>query len=320
MTDETRTMSELLKDSPQNWGKWGPDDEVGSLNYLTPEVVVEASRCVTYGDVYTLQVPMANPVGDPAYPGTSRTTAQTFMVQDKSTYDVGKGFEFHGGLQYADDMMICYLQGSTQYDALGHVWYDDQIWNGYPASSTIGGLERASVMPLAERGIVGRGVLLDMARHRGVEKLTGGETFTHIDLQECAAAQNVELRKHDIIVVRTGWLTTYYTDKETFMADPRMPGLCYSPELVSWFQDMEIPSLATDTFGNEVLPDPNRSVELLLHGSLMRDLGVAFAEVLWLEELGAGCAAREKYDFLYTAAPLKVVAGAGAPVNPVAVL
>ena len=85
--------------------------------------------------------------------------------------------------------MFMYLQGSTQYDALGHVWYDDQIWNGYDADTTIGGLAKASVCAIGERGVVGRGVLIDIARHRNKEVLEPGETFTHLDLLAAAKAQ-----------------------------------------------------------------------------------------------------------------------------------
>src|SRR5436190_2072289 len=154
------SLAELLKDSPRNWGKWGPDDEVGCLNYLTPEVVASAVSSARQGKVFTLQVPMANPEGDPVWPG--RVAAQRFNTVDKGQVLAGKAQEFPGGLEGADDFMVCYLQGSTQYDALGHVWYGDQIWNGYDAKSTIGGLAKASVFSLANKGIVSRGVLVDI--------------------------------------------------------------------------------------------------------------------------------------------------------------
>src|SRR2546421_3047542 len=187
MTDTQQsvpTAGELLKDSPKNWGKWGPDDEVGSLNYLTPDVIVKAAQCIKQGKVFTLQVPMANPTGDPVWPG--RQGAQRYNVIDKGHWLAGKGVEFPGHLEYADDFMACFLQGSTQYDALGHVWFGDKIWNGFDATTTIGGLAKASVTRIAEKGVVGRGVLLDVARWRGKEVLDKGETFTHDDLVECA--------------------------------------------------------------------------------------------------------------------------------------
>jgi kynurenine formamidase len=312
------TVGELLKDSPKNWGKWGPNDEVGSLNYLTPAVVVKAVGSVKSGKVFTLQVKMANPEGDPVWPG--RAGATRINVMDEGFYIAGKGPQFAGGAHYADDFMTCFLQGSTQYDALGHVWYDDQIWNGYDSKGTIGGMSKAGVLPLAERGIVGRGILLDMARHRNKDVLDVAETFTHEDLIACAKAQGTEIEKSDVLVIRTGWIGKYYkVSHEEFYANFVEPGLTYSPELVQWFQTMEIPNLVTDTIANEVTVDPVSGVVLPLHNALMRNLGVTLTEIAWLDDLAADCAADKQYTFLYAAAPLKIVNGTGAPVNPIAI-
>jgi kynurenine formamidase len=311
----------LLKDSPKNWGKWGPDDEVGSLNYLTPEVVVQAAGSIKSGKVFTLQVKMANPEGDPVWPG--RQGATRINVIDAGHYHAGKGPHFAGGAEYADDYMTLFLQGSTQYDALGHVWFDNQIWNGYDSKTTIGGLSKASILPIAEKGVVGRGILLDMARFRGKDVLDVGETFTHEDLQACAKAQGVEIQKRDILIIRTGWIAKFYkVSREEFYGGAGgfvEPGLTHSDALVKWFQDMEIPNLVTDTIANEVTVDPVSGVVLPLHNALMRNLGVTLTEIAWLDDLAADCAKDRQYTFLYAAAPLKVVNGTGAPVNPIVI-
>ena len=320
MNDEIRpkSVSELLAGSPSNWGKWGPDDEVGALNYLTASVILSSLSSVRQGKVFTLQMPMADPKGDPVFPG--RVGAQRFMVLDKGDYLAGRGPWFPGDMEYADDAMFCYLQGSTQYDAPGHAWYDDKIWNGYDAMTTIGGLKKASVMPTAERGVVGRGVLLDIARFRGRERLEPGELIDLGDLLACAASQKCEIRKSDIILLHTGWLGRYLEiGQATFFADLREPGLRYSPELVNWFNEMEIPNLISDTFANESNADPDTGFVMTLHGALMRNLGISMTEMASLDELAADCAKDGQYDFLYVAAPLKVIEGAGAPVNPVAI-
>ena len=317
--NEQISVGELLKDAPRNWGKWGPDDEVGSLNYLTPEVVVKAAGAIKSGKVFTLQVKMANPEGDPVWPG--RSGAVRTMVIDEGHYIGGKGVHFPGGAHYADDYMTLFLQGSTQYDALGHVWYDGQLWNGYDARSTVGTMDKASVLPIAEKGIVGRGVLIDMARHRGKDWLDKGETFDHTDLEAAASAQGITIEPHDILCIRTGFLKYWYelNDKESFYDGFNEPGLTYSRELVEWFQQREIPNLVTDTIANEVTTDPVSGVTLPLHNALMRNLGVTLTEIAWLEDLADDCAADGQYTFLYTAAPLKVVSGTGAPVNPVVI-
>jgi len=313
------SVGELLKDAPRNWGKWGAEDEVGSLNYLTPEVIVKAAGSIKSGKVFTLQVKMANPEGDPVWPG--RSGAVRTMVIDEGQYIAGKGPHFQGGAHYADDYMTLFLQGSTQYDALGHVWYDGQLWNGFDSRSTVGRMEKASVLPIAEKGVVGRGVLIDVARHRGKSWLDKGETFDHTDLEAPAAAQGVTIEPHDVLCVRTGWLTYWYqlTDRAEFYDGFNEPGLTYSRELVGWFQQREIPNLVTDTIANEVTYEPGTGVALPLHCALMRNLGVALTEIAWLDDLADACAGDGRWSFLYAAAPLKVVGGTGAPVNPVVI-
>lgn len=313
---EIPDLKDLLKGLPKNWGKWGDEDEVGSLNYLDAEQVLKGIACVRQGKTFTLQVKIGNPGGDPIWPG--RPQAQRANVLDHGHFMCGKGPKFPGNMEYCDDMLVMYLQGSTQYDALGHVWYDDQIYNGYDAKTTIGGTAKASVLPIAERGVVGRGVLIDMARHRGKEVLDKGETFNHEDLMAAASAQAVTIQKRDILLIRTGWIGSFYRrDSDEFYQDFMEPGLTFTPELVNWFHDMEIPNLVTDTIANEVTFDPETGVLLPLHSALMRNLGVAFTELILPEKLADDCAEDGQWDFLYVAAPLKVVDGSGAPVNPV---
>jgi kynurenine formamidase len=320
MSDHTApTMHELLgDDTPKNWGKWGNDDEVGALNYLTSNEVINGIQCVRSGEVFTLQIPMGHPHGDPLFPGREGLTREN--VLDESSWDPGNegAPDFAGGLHYSDDKAEIFLQGSTQYDALGHVWYDGQIWNGDDARTTIGGNSRASVQPIAQRGVAGRGVLIDMARHRGKKWLDKGETFNHVDLEEAAAAQGVEIRQRDILLIRTGFMTYFYSvSNEEFYTDFVEPGLTYSRELVEWFDEREIPNLVTDTIANEVTKDPVSGVMLPLHCALMRNLGVVLTEICDLDALSEACAADNRWEFLYTAAPLNIVEATGAPVNPV---
>lgn len=313
------TVARLLADCPRNWGRWGPDDEVGALNHLTPERVLAGLSLVRSGRVFTLQIPMAHPDGDPVWPGRAGT--QRYNTIDKGHFLAGKASPNPGGIEYADDYMACFLQGSTQYDALGHAWYDDQLYNGYDAETTIGSLEKASVYPIAERGIVGRALLLDIARHRGKQALEAAETFDHKDLQACAERQGSPIQKYDILVVRTGWIGSFYrVGAQDFYGEQFVePGLKFSPELVRWFAEMEIPNLVTDTIGNEVSVDADTGCAFILHAALMRNLGVSMTEIAKLDPLADDCDADKQYDFLYVAAPLKVVGGSGAPVNPVVI-
>lgn len=318
MTEAPAVRELLGTDAPSNWGKWGSDDELGSLNYLGAAEVMRGIQHVRTGEVFTLQVRMGDPAGDPVWPG--REGIQRHNLLDESSWDGEGAPAFPGGLHYADDKATLFLQGSTQYDALGHVWYDGQIWNGYDARTTVGALAKASVCPIAEKGVVGRGVLIDMARARGKKWLDKGEIFDHNDLEAAAKAQGVTIDKHDVLLIRTGFMKCWYSiPHEEFYEGFNEPGLTYSRALVQWFQDMEIPNLVTDTIANEVTYDPESGVVLPLHCALMRNLGIAMTEICWLEDLADACAADGRYAFLYVAAPLKVVGGTGAPVNPVAI-
>lgn len=320
MTDKT-TFRDLLADSPRNWGKWGPYDEIGALNYLGPDEARAGAAEIRSGKSFTLAVPIADPAGEPLWPG--RRPAQRVNVLDHGHWVAGKGPDLPGEAEYADDMIVMYLQGTSQYDALGHVWHDDTLWNGYSADATVGSMAKASILPIAQHGVVGRGVLIDMARFRGKDCLDAGETFDHTDLLAAAAAQGVEIRPRDVLVIRTGWIGSYYRGDTEKFAKPVTeflePGLTYSPELVSWFQQMEIPNLVTDTIANEVTLDPQSHTSLPLHQALMRNLGVLFSEIMQLDELADDCAADGQYAFLYSAAPLKIHGGSGAPVNPVVI-
>jgi kynurenine formamidase len=123
-----------------------------------------------------------------------------------------------------------------------------------------------------------------------------------------------------VLLIRTGWLKYFYAvPNEEFYEGFVEPGLTYSRELVEWFQQKEIPNLVTDTIANEVTYDPESGVALPLHAALLRNLGLSMAEIIWLDDLADACAADGRWDFLYTAAPLKIHEATGAPVNPVVI-
>ncbi|MBB6125360.1 cyclase family protein [Sphingobium subterraneum] len=311
-------VSQLLRNAPSNWGRWGEQDEVGALNFLTSSEVLRGVRTIRKGKVFTCGEVIGHPKGDPLWPG--RVPVQREMAVDKDTYVRGDMQSLPGGAEFADDKIEMYLQGSTQFDALGHVWYDDKMWNGYPAASSNGGMKKASILPIAQRGVVGRGVLLDMAAYKGKPYLDKGDLLNLDDLLGCAKSQGVTIEKHDILCLRLGFLQLLHVQgPDVFYKDFVEPGLTYSPELVDWFYRMEIPCLSTDTISNETELDPDIGVQIPLHCALMRNLGVTFNEVCNFEELAKDCHEDGQWDFLYTAAPLKVHEATGAPVNVLAI-
>lgn len=316
--NDDASVSALLADAPSNWLRWGAADEVGSLNFLTQSEVLRGVRSIRQGKVFTCGEVIGNPGGDPMWPG--RDPARREMMVDKQSYVDGVMPSLPGGAEFADDRIEMYLQGSTQFDALGHVWYDDKLWNGYSANETNGGMKKASILPIAERGVVGRGVLLDMAAYKGKPYLEKGDLLYLDDLLGCAAMQGITIEKHDILCLRLGFLQLLHVQgPDVFYKDFLEPGLTYSPELVNWFHQMEIPCLSTDTISNETELDPTVGVQIPLHCALMRNLGIAFNEVCNFEALNKDCQTDGQWDFLYAAAPLKVAEAAGSPVNVLAI-
>jgi kynurenine formamidase len=315
--DEVIALHDLLAGAPTNWGRWGPDDEVGALNFLTAEEVRAGAAMVRRGTVFPLAQPVATPQGDPVLPG--RTPPRRLAVVDHSHFEHGKRDRLPGGLEWVDDYLTAFLQFGTHCDALGHMWFDDTLWNGFPAGSTVGAMARASIAPIGARGVAGRAVLVDIARYRGVESLTRDDGIVLDELLAAADAQGVTITPHTILLIRTGWMARLVSGAEPILDGFREPGLRYSPELVSWFHRTEIPCLVTDTLGNECTVDRDTGVMYPLHAALMRNLGVLFTEAAWLERLADDCAADGCYQFLYTAAPLPVSGGSGAPVNPVVI-
>ena len=311
-------FDDLLRDAPRNWGRWGDKDEVGALNFLTPAEVLRAAACIKRGAVFTLGARIGGPEGEPVWPG--RAQAQRYNTRDRASYTHGRLEPFCGGLEYADDMVAMFLQGTTHFDGVGHAWYGDQIWNGYSADETVDYLSKGSVLAVAQKGVVGRATLVDIARFKGKDALERGEAFTFDDVLAAAESQGTTVEPHDILLLRTGWLSRFYADREAFYQEPfREPGLLYDDRVPTWFHENEIAAFGTDTIANELQPQPDNEVMSILHASLMRNLGVVFVEILWLEELAAACAEDGEWSFFFAAAPLKVVGGTGAPTNPIAI-
>lgn len=341
-------LEELLADAPRNWGRWGDDDELGAMNFLGGEQVMKGLRTATKGEtveVFTLQISMTGEVdADPIFP--SRTVARRGNTQDETSYEQGEVDPLAGGLKFADDFFVNHLypQGSTHVDAPGHAWYGDQIYNGFPASSTAEqkefdeplegcggeqvsqtrGLGRADISGVADHGIVGRGVLLDVGREMGGEddRLEPNECVTLEDLRATAESQGVSLEKRDIPVIRTGSAARAREENPDTKWEPlKEPGLCYSEALVEWVHEMEFPMLGGDTLSVEknVQTIDGEQYLVPLHGAFHRNLGVPFAEVLWLEDLAESAADDGNYDFLFTGAPMNIERATGAIINPVAI-
>ena len=291
-----------------NWGRWGPDDERGTVNLITPERLVAAAGLVRRGAVFDLGIPFD---GNGPQPGGGRINPIHLMSQTGDTQ------VFPGGFKYADDYIFMPLQGATQWDALAHVYYDDQIYNGYPARDvSVVGAAHDSIDKMA-KGIAGRGVLLDIARLKGVEWMQAGEVITPADLEAAEARQGVQVGSGDILVFRTGWRRKFLREANAaeFMAGE--PGL--GQDCAQWLHEREVAAVCSDNWAIEVLPGEDPDAILQVHMILIRDMGMTLGEILDLEELSADCEADGVWEFFFCAPPLKVTAGVGSPINPLAI-
>lgn len=315
-SDESGSLTDLLANSPSNWKKWGEDDEIGALNYLTPDIIYSSVQTIQTGKTFTLGLKVKS--DSPNLPG--RFPTAHFMSQDKGAYETNKVDTLEGGNQFADDVVLMDCHGPTHCDALGHTWYDNQAWNGFDASETKSGMGRASITPIAEKGIVGRAVLLDVASYKGVKYLSMNYQVTLEDILKTVEYQNSEIHKGDIILLRTGIFNLYFEKgAETFYSDFNEPGITYEPDLVNWFYENEISVFGSDTIMNEQMKSSTVNAVAPMHAALSRNLGVVFNENLWLDQWAEDCISDGKYDGLYVTAPLKVEYGSAGPVNPVVI-
>lgn len=319
-------------DDVRNWGRWGDDDEIGTLNFITAEKVAEAAGCVKKGSVISLGGDFSssgpqgafkfrqNPVHVMTVDGGDANTLCQYapdwlrnsVAQELSSFFVDNIFRVN------DDMIVMSLQAATQWDALSHVYYEDKLYNGFPADSvTSFGAFHCGIDKVDVKGITSRGVLLDVVAHRGEDVFCQpGNPITPGELDDIAAKQGVSIGRGDIVVVHTGWWTRFLATGDGAEAGSGLDWTC-----ASWLHDHEVAAVAADNLMVED-PDPANGVDgtfLPMHMLCLRDMGLMLGEYWDLSRLAADCAADGVYEFQLIAPPLKVVGAVGAPVSPIAI-
>lgn len=299
----------------RNWGQWGPDDELGSMNYLTADIVAGASKLVKKGRVFSLALPLDSE--GPMTGSLGRINPVHLMLQDGG--DIESGAQDHlPTLRYTDDAVYLVLQCSTQWDALAHIYHDGKMYNGYGTKEVNSqGAKKNSITNIKDKA-VGRGVLLDLPRYKGKQWLDTSEKITAEDLEGCAAKQGVEVREGDFVLVRTGQLLERRTSGAwgDFAGGPA-PGLAISAS--DFFCPRRVATVATDTWGTEVLPNETPDVWQPLHIIMLVNAGIHLGEMWDMEDLAADCAEDGVYEFMLVAPPLTVTGSVGSPVNPQAI-
>jgi kynurenine formamidase len=305
---EARQMSagefSKMVDAVSNWGRWGKDDERGAMNLLTPDRIVAAARLVRSGQTVSMALAWNTEAG----PDNPRP-ALHYMTQlgdrdpgEPQTNADFLGSDFHG-------------KAMSHLDALCHCDFRGQLYNGVPQSS-IGsaGASFGSVMTV-QHGIVGRGVLLDIPRLRGVEWLEPGTAVMPDELLAAEERQGVHLGRGDIVLLRSG----HYKRRKTL--GPWAPfylsaGLHASA--MRLLREREISVLGADG-DSDARPSPVEDMLSPIHALALNVMGVLLLDNLQLEDVALACADEQRWEFLCVVAPLRVPGGTGSPVNPIAI-
>jgi kynurenine formamidase len=292
-----------------NWSTWGPEDELGTINYITPAKIVSACRLVVSGRVMQLGVPLDRKDGPQA---TAPRRYNPIHFMDELPVD----YVLPGGVGVADDVLVLPLQASTQWDSLAHVAYKGKLYGGRDASLvTSHGALRNSIRAISGK-VITRGVLVDVARHNGVDFLVPGHRVTADELDETLAAQSIEVTPGDVLLVRTGFMAHCRARAwDGYHGDA--PGLAF--DTVEWLHRNRIAAVATDTASLEVKPFDVEGIGVPFHAAALTHMGLLLGEIFDLDELAADCAGDRRYEFLFVGGPMPVTGGVGSFVNPYAV-
>lgn len=306
-----------------NWGRWGEDDVLGTMNFLDEAKRREGAALIRRGTSFSLSQHFN---ADGPQKGWRRRTNPIHTMLDTGT-DAEAGVQgFPHGLGGADDVIAMPLQCSTQWDGLGHIFDHGKAWNGRRAGAVVTSLgdQVTGIETVADR-IAGRGVLLDVGRALGEDgELPDGFAITPEHLEATVESQGPtsQVGRGDLVLVRTGQLTRARRGVDAgsgwgeYAGGPA-PGLSFTS--ASWLHGTEIAGIATDTWGFEVRPNEFDVAFQPLHQVCIPHIGLFLGELWDLDALAADCAADGVYEFFLAAAPLPVTGAVGAPVNPIAV-
>jgi kynurenine formamidase len=301
-----------------NWGRWGPGDVRGTMNFLTDDKRREAAALIRRGVSFSLaqSFDMNGP-----QKGWRRRTNPVHTMLDTGTDAAAGNQGFPHGIGGADDVIAMPLQCSTQWDGLGHIFDHGFTWNGRLAAETVTSQgDNTTGIETVAGVIAGRGVLLDVGRALGVDgELPDGFAITRAHLEETVERQGATsvVGRGDIVVVRTGQLSRCRREGWGDYAGGPAPGLSFTT--ADWLHDTEIAAIATDTWGFEVRPNEFDDAFQPLHQVAIPHIGLFVGEMWDPDALAVDCAASGVYDFWLTAAPLPITGAVGSPINPVAV-
>jgi kynurenine formamidase len=290
-----------------NWGRWGPDDERGTLNFLTPAHVRDATALVRAGRQISLALPLSEDGPQLGFVRGRTNPTRTMVAVHEPLGNDSEGVRFN------DDAVQMGLQAATHWDALAHVSYGGRMYNGFPTSV----VDEAGATRLgADRigTVAGRGVLLDVARAAGVDRIEGGTALTAADLERAEDLARVRVAEGDILLIRTGQMQLLLDgDKLGYAISTAGPSL----QTVSWFHERGVAAVATDNLSFEVFPGEVDDLMLPVHMLHIVEMGLVQGQNFDLETLAEDCADDGRYSFFLLGTPEPFVGACGAPVAPV---
>jgi kynurenine formamidase len=288
-----------------NWGRWGPDDERGALNYLTPERVTAAAGLVHSGRTVSLSRPLQTErEADNPEPADHRMT----MLESADSHGLAFVKDYIG-VDYHND-------SHSHLDALCHVSYDGRLYNGRAADSVSAAGAAVETVEVLKDGLIGRGVLLDIPRARGVDWLEPGDSVVPRDLEAAERAQKVSVEEGDILLVRTGHATRL-DELGPWDVGSSKAGL--HPSCALFLAERRVAALGCDS-NSDTAPSITEGVGFPIHVLALTAMGVHLLDYLHLRELGRACEEAGRWEFLFVGAPLRITGGTGSPLNPIAML
>jgi kynurenine formamidase len=301
---------EAMFESVKNWGRWGADDERGTLNYVTKGHIRNAASLVRTGRTVSMAIPINTVAGpDNPHPAIHYMSQNHDIPVGQSK--VGFAMDFLG--------MECHGDCHTHIDALNHISYGGLLYNGRPVSEVTSRGSSGLDITTYANGVVGRGVLLDIPRLRGVPWLEPGEAVTRGELEEAERAEGVRLGEGDIFVFRTGhhrrrlelgpWDNGYGGEGKAGLHVDSIP----------WMHERKIAAFLPDGDG-ETVPSTVDTVLYPIHPLQVAAMGMVVSDSLNLEDLARACEEERRWEFMVVAVPLRLPDSTGSPFNPIALM
>lgn len=307
---------------PSNWGKWGSEDEIGALNYITQEVIQNAAKLVKKGKIISLAM-NTTPGASPKWPGRHGLIRN--MGADGADFFVAKPY---GNLSATESTITIEDHGATHLDPLVHVWWGNCAYNNNSAPEIISrfkGVTKGGTNAYIPKSFT-RGVLIDVAKFMEkdyVDRIDGSTVLTPDMIDKIASSQGVEITPGTAILIRTGWVKKWTGAKKPWAFADGEVGISCGIE--KWLQEKKVALIGADNVALEAIPATGEcngfyKVPIIpLHIGVLSMLGVPLMELMDLETLAADCAEDGVYEFALSFSPFKYHNASGGLVSPTAI-